>query len=676
MSKLYRNLLVRLLAAGLSIAAVAAVMRTDLFEFLENKSTDYQFCLRDYLRPAKAPDAIVIAAIDDATMDFIDKPFIFWYDEFSREIRAITRGGARVIGFDVIELAQAKNEFCGADPSVRLESQKAAGIVVSPVVIRQSPGPDGAVSVNFKFSRLYDLYLEQMIGKGYLRTASPDANLKFLEIIRKAGLTKDYGFVNLNYDDDGTVRRVRLTEDPASLFGTKDAPATPTLASFALAVFFSAQGRDWRTITATTTKISGAGPIIPLENGTMRIDYAGPPGTFTRVSMKAVLQHEKDDAFLKNYFAGRIVIIGADTISLQDIHPTPYNLVRLGNSRNMTGPEVQANIVHTLLDRQFIRTAGPRLDLLILAAFSLASVFLLNRLSLGAGLVTLALLMVVWLAAAFALFVNYRFVLPVMAGAAALPLSFLAGYVGSNLIIERDHRFLQRVFNRYLDPRIVREVAKSGDLSILTGQRKDVTVLFTDIRGYTTMSETMSAEDVVRVLNLHLGMLSEVILESGGMVVSYIGDAIMAMWNAPYELPDHRLRACQCALEMQRTVTQINEQLHQAGLMPGREIRIGVGLNSGPAVVGNLGSERRADYTAIGDTVNVAARLEGMNKNFETGIIISEAVCAELKGQLVLRDLGQHQVRGRNEPLQIYELLGLVENNLADGARNLSGRQT
>ena len=272
MSKVYRNLAVRLLAAGLSVLAVAAVMRTSLFDFLENKGVDYQFCLRDYLREPAAPHAIVITAIDDATMDFIDKPFIFWYDEFARTIGAIKRGGARVIGFDVIELAQSKNEFCGADPSVRLTSQKQAGIVVSPVVIRQSPGPDGKVNPNFKFSRLYDLYLEQMIGRSYLQTASPSANLKFLELIRQAGLTKDYGFVNLNYDDDGTVRRVRLIEDAASLFGAKDAPQAPVLPSFAMAVFLAGRGQDWRKITASPATISSAGGVVPLEDGRMRIN--------------------------------------------------------------------------------------------------------------------------------------------------------------------------------------------------------------------------------------------------------------------------------------------------------------------------------------------------------------------------------------------------------------------
>ena len=219
---------------------------------------------------------------------------------------------------------------------------------------------------------------------------------------------------------------------------------------------------------------------------------------------------------------------------------------------------------------------------------------------------------------------------------------------------ERSVRELRRAFSSYVSPQLLEIITKNPDTLTLGGEKRLITVLFSDIRGFTTISEGLSPEDLVNLLNEYLNPMTQIILREGGMLDKYIGDAIMAVFNAPVDIDRQADRACRSALEMVRKTQELSSHFKDSY---GVEVRIGVGINTGEAVVGNMGSDLRFDYTAIGDTVNLASRLEGLNKLYGTSIIISEFTKEKLEGEFLTRKLDVVVVKGKKEPVPIYELM-------------------
>jgi adenylate cyclase len=215
-------------------------------------------------------------------------------------------------------------------------------------------------------------------------------------------------------------------------------------------------------------------------------------------------------------------------------------------------------------------------------------------------------------------------------------------------------RELRRAFSSYVSPQLLEIITKEPDKLSLGGEKRNITVLFSDIRGFTTISEKLNPESLVNLLNEFLNPMTEIILRNGGMLDKYIGDAIMAIFNAPVDIGDHPDRACTSALEMVQKTKELNDLFKREFNV---DIRIGIGINTGEAVVGNMGSKVRFDYTAIGDTVNLASRLEGLNKLYKTDIIISEFTKKGLRARFLTRKLDVVVVKGKREPVPIYELL-------------------
>jgi adenylate cyclase len=220
---------------------------------------------------------------------------------------------------------------------------------------------------------------------------------------------------------------------------------------------------------------------------------------------------------------------------------------------------------------------------------------------------------------------------------------------------ERERLRIKKTFQAYVAPEVVNEILKHPDRLGLSGDRRDITILFSDIRGFTTIAETIEPEALVELLRSFLDPMSEIIVEHGGTIDKYMGDAVMALFGAPIENPGHAQAACRAALDMVAKVEALSTEWRTQG-RPG--LRIGVGINSGEAVVGNMGSQRLFDYTAVGDNVNLGSRLEGLNKYYKTSILISNATAAHLDGGFILREVDIVKVKGKKEPLMVFELLG------------------
>ena len=225
---------------------------------------------------------------------------------------------------------------------------------------------------------------------------------------------------------------------------------------------------------------------------------------------------------------------------------------------------------------------------------------------------------------------------------------------------ERERERIRKTFESYVAPAVVQEMLKHPEQLRLGGERREISVLFTDIRGFTTMSENLDPEALVKLLHDFLNPMSNIIINQGGTIDKYMGDAIMALFGAPLVQADHPRLACRAGLEMVASLEALNRTWAEQGRPP---LKVGVGVNTGPVAVGNMGSDRLFDYTAIGDNVNLASRLEGLNKYYGTSILISDTTAQALKNSFLLRDIDFVKVKGKAQAARIYELLGEGEPN-------------
>jgi adenylate cyclase len=403
--------------------------------------------------------------------------------------------------------------------------------------------------------------------------------------------------------------------------------------------------------------------ITPARAAQVTINYAGPPGAVPR---PYDLDLVANGLFDPRAYAGKVVLIGATDPALKDLFPGPFDR----GAALTPGVEINAEAVRTLLLGRPLR-GGPSGDP---APAGAGAVLGLGALVLAGNLRLRPLAASLW---SLALFVGYAglaqilFTRDVWLDVAGPLLAALAVYVAAQAarVAEslRELRRVERIFGRYVSPDVVRQLLGKGDALRLGGQRREINVLFCDIRGFTTLSERLPPEAVGTMLNTYftawdVASLVDAIFAHGGTVDKFVGDAIMAVWGAPLDQADHALRAVQTSQAMQAAVAALVAQWEAQGRGPHWEtLRIGIGIHGGPAVVGSFGAERRSDYTAIGNTVNVASRLESLSKDLGCAIVISAATARALPATSeatfqAFRSLGRVAVKGRDEPLEGYRL--------------------
>jgi adenylate cyclase len=246
---------------------------------------------------------------------------------------------------------------------------------------------------------------------------------------------------------------------------------------------------------------------------------------------------------------------------------------------------------------------------------------------------------------------------PVLPGSVAVLGGLVGGLAASWATEGRQRRFLKQAFRHYLSPHVVERLLEDPDRLKLGGERRELTIMFSDLAGFTSLSEGLDPEELTALLNEYLTLMTDIILDEGGTLDKYEGDAIVAFWNAPLDQPDHAERACRAAVRCQRALAENRPRWRERC---GRDLTMRVGLHTGEVVVGNLGSRQRFDYSILGDAANLAARLEGVNKVFGTGSLVSAETMQRAAGAVLGRELGQVRVVGRQEPVTVHELWGLA----------------
>ncbi len=379
------------------------------------------------------------------------------------------------------------------------------------------------------------------------------------------------------------------------------------------------------------------------SSGTVPIDYAGGIETFHSISFSKVLKGEAPPGTFKN----KLVIVGASAPILQDLHSTPYGPV-------MPGPEIWANAAATLLEGVPLRNASGLVNILLIILLGVAVPLGSLRLRRWRSMLDAAALAVVFTLATQLAFNNGRilaFVYPLLALALGTLGTLAVLYVGE--AIERER--VRDVFSRFVPGEVVEEVLATTDGNLrLGGVERDCTVLFSDLRGFTSFSETQPAARVIEVVNHYLNEMTEAILDAGGTLIAYMGDGIMAVFGAPLEQDDHAERAVRAARELiGPRLEHFNAWLASEGF--DRSFEMGVGLNSGAVMAGNVGSEQRLEYTAIGDTTNTASRLEGLTKGYDAMLFISETTRERMRsGTEDLVHVGDFEIRGRVAKLGVW----------------------
>jgi len=343
----------------------------------------------------------------------------------------------------------------------------------------------------------------------------------------------------------------------------------------------------------------------------------------------------------------KIIMVGAFAQGMADDEKlTPYGL--------MYGVEVHANALNTILMDKFIHYAPIWLDYVLLAGLSLLVALMSSRLSTIWSMVVTFLSIIVFFFVVTMIFDSNALVINFSSPALSMILTFVSIVVYRVMTEEKDKRRIREMFGKYVSPAVVSEILESPPE--LGGVDKDLTVFFSDIRGFTTLSESMTPQELVNHLNIYLTAMTDTILEYRGTLDKYVGDEIMCFWGAPLPQEDHAILACKSALKQMQVLNELND-----GWPPERRINIGIGLNSGIMTVGNMGSLGRMNYTLMGDNVNLGARLEGTNKQYGTNVIISENTYGLVKDRVVARELDNIRVKGKNKPVVIYELIDIPE---------------
>jgi adenylate cyclase len=620
-----KSKLVRGLIIGAAVFALAVVLHLfHFFDVWEWKTWDLR--LRLFSSPSQASDDIVIFLVDQNSLDVYEQQGVSWpwpRAMYSYILEFCRQGGAKAVFLDFVF---SESSFYGPEDDQTLgEAMAASGNVFIPISLSKT-GKDIEES-SLPLLKKFFLSPTPVLSKVALPMKS--VSLPVERLLRSAQGVGNSTFVQ---DKDGIFRRLPL------LFSL-DGSLLPSI-PLALAKFLD---QDLNPAD------------VPLDpSNQMVIRYYGKKGTYASYSIAAIinsfaqLQEGKQPQVFPEEFRGKTVLMGGSAPGILDLRPTPFSPV-------CPGVEILATALDNLVHRDFVRTASIPAFFLFLALLSFitsagASVlkkiwmtvpFAVFCLGLPAGAAYLAYVSGYWL----------EFVAPVF----VVVIAFTSAMVLNYSIEGRQKRFIKSAFRYYLSPDVIERVLENPSLLRLGGDKRMISSFFSDVAGFTSISEALSPEGLVNLLNEYLSEMTDIILSSGGTLDKYEGDAIIAFWNAPLDQPDHALRACRAALECQKRLGELSPQFTKNY---GHELSMRIGVNSGPAVVGNMGSHSRFDYTAMGDTINLASRLEGACKQYGIPILVGESTYLMAKDVILAREVDLIRVVGKSKPERVYQVLG------------------
>jgi adenylate cyclase len=632
------------LVAGLSSGVLAfALGFTPLFEGYEARTLDLR--QRLLARPTAAAEQVALLTIDDSSIEEArrpDKERLTWpwpRDVYEPIVLFLKEAGAKAVVFDLLFVDPSRLSH---EDAVFAAAAKSSGIVSLACKLSADPGAKEAEAAALERARV-DLpdwpFAQEREFKG-LNAPVPEL----------AAASRVVGFINVVQDGDGVVRRADL------VYPLSEAPGrSQVVASLPLAAARAALG-DEGALELEGRTLHFAGGSVPLgPDGRALVRFYGPEGTLRTRNALSVLRSfaaAQEGTALSvdpGDFKDRVVFVGVHIAGMEDIVSAPMG-------PRFSGTEFLATVCANLLGGEFLSELGAPVRLGFLAALGAGSGLLCFFLWQPARVLAAAVLVfaaqVLVSVAAYRQGLLLQVFLPALAITGSCVATLLFGYLSEG----RRKREVAQAFSQYLSPVVVRDLLKEPDKLRLGGETREITVFFSDLQGFSSFSEGMTPQELVAFLNEYLTLMTDTILEHRGVIDKYEGDAIMAFWGAPLADERQAEAACLAAIEQGKALGGLNERFRAQG-RPLLKFR--AGLHTGPAVVGNMGSTRRFAYTAMGDTVNLASRLEGANKAFGTSVLVSGAVRAAVGESIVSRRLGRVRVVGRAAAVEVHELVGL-----------------
>ncbi len=565
---------------------------------ITNLLSPIDYILRDalYQIPRNVTNDIKIIAIDDRTLEELG-PIGTWsrkvYADLIKQLNSNSETKPAVIAFDIL--------FSGnVDESGDIAFAQSAEESGNVVVVSQ-----------LQYQEKYEI---DETGKQY----NPIQGIIYpYDELREVA---ECGYSNVAQDSDGVVRRFVATEQYQKQEQTM-------FAKVVYSEYCQAMGLEEN--------------ILPTDKyGRTLINYSGKPGDYEHISLVDVLDGKIDSRAFKD----SIVIVGAYAFGMQDNFKVPN-----GYSAQMFGVEIHANIVQSLMQSRFAIVGNPYIWGIILGLVGAILHLLFKRNRIVLSTIILLVAVVLELLAGVLLNDNGQcfslFYLPLV-----VVMSYVYSVVIGYFLEKLKRQKMLNAFKKYVAPEVVEEISKKGDFQVkLGGENRDIAVLFVDIRGFTTMSEVLEPEQVVEILNRYLNLTTNAIFKNKGTLDKFVGDATMAVFNSPFDLEDYEYHAVCAAMDIVAGGVALEQELQEKY---GRSVGFGVGVNCGPAVVGNIGCEFRMDFTAIGDTVNTAARLESNAKKGQ--VLISDTLYERLKDRISVEEVGEIPLKGKSNNIFVY----------------------
>ncbi len=632
---------------GLLVVVLTHVLDFEFLRDIDFLTIDYRFQQRGVTKNVYDDGNVVVVEISDEDLVALPERFPFPRSYYAHVIENLNRAGARTIVLDITFDSDGRG-----DDTLRQILRQYGNVVLG---VKAAP-EEGR-----------EQYAVRSLERQYSNV--------FYDVDKRVGI------VNVLFDRDNVVRRYLPKVYSRGFF-------TPTLAFGALNDAFGFPPES--TAVVMEDFFAYRDRLIPkYDDQTFMLNYYGPVKTFRYVPFSHVINDEsfwtKDeleievplDTFDENMmslFEGKIVIIGSTMAEERDIHTTP--MINPDGVRTMNGVEIHATAVQNIIDRNFVTHAPAELEIPLIFVLSIVVFFLILQFKqlklrfvalLEVGSILIAAVFIAAIAQLGVLWFSSDSVLMNLVNPSLAVVFAYVGTIVYQYLVERQQKaYIKNVFSHYISKDVVNELVANPEKATLGGDKRELTVFFSDVADFTTISESLTPEGLVVLLNEYLDEMTSIILAYGGTLDKYEGDAIMAFWGAPVEQPDHALRACHAALEMQNRLAILRGKWRKVGKPP---LEVRAGLNTGHMIVGNMGGRERFDYTVIGDSVNLASRLEGANKQYKSDIMISDMTYKHVEGKVLVRELDLIQVKGKTEPVKVWHLLGPIDMERTDKER-------
>ena len=611
---------ISLLISLLFSLAVFGLDRLGVLDGFENKSLDWRFTLRGEEQP-RSP--VVVAAMDELSLSEIGK----W--PWRRRVQAqlvdrLFELGAKAIVYDVI-FYEPDNQYPADDRAFAR-------------AIRRSKRTVTAFSFDYSTQ---ETIKSDKDGKA-VREVKGDV-YKGEPVAALAEASVSLGFVNSFPDADGNLRR-------AVLQYTYD---DETFNALNLQAVSLATGKAVEELLAGLPLMDANPGGWGYPGKEVLVNYRGPMKVISADNSEKFLFPTYSCAdiinglVLEDWIKDKIVLIGATALATYDHYNIPFQ-------SQFPGVYFHANIIDNLWADDFLIPVNPLVTIILIFIFALGIGVLIPRVPASLGAVVALVFTGAFWAAGYLLMTKKLYYLELVAPTVSLLGSYITVFFYRFLVEQKEKAGIKKAFGVYVNPHVVDAIAKNPEALKLGGEQREMTVMFSDVAGFTSISEKLSPQELVHLLNIYLTAMTDTIMKFDGTVDKYEGDAIMAFWGAPLVQPLHAKQACLAVLENRDRLKDLNVELSKKGL---QQIFARCGLNTGPMNVGNMGSSQKFNYTVMGDAVNLASRLEGANKQYGTGLMVSETTYEAAKADVEVRELDLLRVKGKNVPIKVLELV-------------------